>query len=163
MNTKTVAAIKALADKRGWISPEIVLKAAEHPRSPLHDLFTWDNEIAGHNFRLGQARALLRQVEALEYEKVIEHSYHVPFYIRDPVSPGNEQGYRALTEVRKDPFQVRVAVNRELSVAAAHLRRAQNIAIDLGLAGAIGVMIEKIVGMQNRIDQDTSDREDAAA
>jgi hypothetical protein len=46
--------------KRGVISPEKVVQAARDPKSPLHSRFTWDDTDAAHQYRLVQARNLIR-------------------------------------------------------------------------------------------------------
>lgn len=45
----------------GTVTPEQVLEEAKKPDSPLHDLFRWDNEQAGHSYRLMQAAAIIQR------------------------------------------------------------------------------------------------------
>lgn len=46
----------------GELTPEAVVADARHPGSPLHPLFKWDEAEAAHQYRLVQARALIRAV-----------------------------------------------------------------------------------------------------
>lgn len=46
----------------GKLTKEIVLEAARHRNSPLHDHFEWDDTEAAKKFRLVQARNLIRHV-----------------------------------------------------------------------------------------------------
>lgn len=47
------------------LTAETVLDAATDPKSPLHRYITWDDADAAHQFRLEQARKLIRSVEVL--------------------------------------------------------------------------------------------------
>lgn len=49
-------------DQDGIIQPETVVDVAADPASPLHRYFTWDDTEAASQFRLVQARALVRRV-----------------------------------------------------------------------------------------------------
>lgn len=44
----------------GVIQPHDVVKAASNPKSVLHDMFTWDDSKAAAEYRLYQARQILR-------------------------------------------------------------------------------------------------------
>lgn len=46
----------------GMITPEAVVSDAERESSPLHNLFEWDDEVAGGKYRLIQAAELIRSV-----------------------------------------------------------------------------------------------------
>lgn len=46
----------------GELTPEVVIADARHSASPLHSLFEWDDTEAAHQYRLVQARALIRSV-----------------------------------------------------------------------------------------------------
>lgn len=52
--------------KKGFVTPLMVLQAATPARSPLHRYFVWDNTEAAHQYRLYQARNLLRSI-VVEY------------------------------------------------------------------------------------------------
>ena len=43
----------------GKLTNDLVLQDAEDENSPLHELFEWDNEVAGHKYRLQQATQLI--------------------------------------------------------------------------------------------------------
>lgn len=58
---KVIAALRSLADGNGGVlRPEEVVKAARPIKSALHDKFTWDDSEAAHQFRLEEARRLIR-------------------------------------------------------------------------------------------------------
>ena len=52
-----------LNKEHGHLTPDLVLKSAVSVSSPLHSLFEWDDNKAGHSFRLWQARKLIRSVK----------------------------------------------------------------------------------------------------
>ena len=51
-----------LHDKYGNLKPQVVVDEARDEGSPIHDRFEWDDTKAGEEFRLGQARKLIRVV-----------------------------------------------------------------------------------------------------
>jgi hypothetical protein len=53
------------ADEDGIIQPETVVATAADPSSPLHQHFTWDETEAAYQFRLVQARSLIRRVSVV--------------------------------------------------------------------------------------------------
>ena len=56
-----VSALRSIAAKNdGLLKPEDVVEAARPANSPLHTRFTWDDSAAAHQFRLEQARTLIR-------------------------------------------------------------------------------------------------------
>jgi hypothetical protein len=49
----------------GSLTPENVLAASAPEDALFHCLFTWDDEVAAHNYRLSQARTLINNVEVV--------------------------------------------------------------------------------------------------
>ncbi|MGI8765708.1 MAG: hypothetical protein ACR2KM_04220 [Gemmatimonadaceae bacterium] len=47
---------------QGKLTPEAIVSDAAKPKSPMHSLFEWDDESAATEYRLEQARALLRAI-----------------------------------------------------------------------------------------------------
>lgn len=54
------AELLRLKNRKGVIKPEKVVEVAESPTSPLHGYFTWDDDKASYQWRLTEARELLR-------------------------------------------------------------------------------------------------------
>lgn len=52
----------------GRLEPEWVVHNAKSPRNPLHDLFEWDDNVAAQNYRVDQARQVIRSVEVVVEE-----------------------------------------------------------------------------------------------
>ncbi|MCA9173904.1 MAG: hypothetical protein KDB14_05395 [Planctomycetales bacterium] len=63
---------KIRANHGGELLPEHVVEAASRKRSPLHEVFDWDDKEAAHQWRLEQARSLIRAVVVYETESETE-------------------------------------------------------------------------------------------
>jgi len=50
------------AENGGMVKPEAVVEFAKTPTTALHSVFTWDDTLAAHAYRLQQARQILRVV-----------------------------------------------------------------------------------------------------
>lgn len=50
---------------KGELTPEDILEDAKHDNSPLHEYFEWSDTAAAHQYRLQQARGLIRSVVAV--------------------------------------------------------------------------------------------------
>lgn len=55
-----------LEAKHGEVTPELLVAEAADPEHPLHHRFEWDDEVAGHRFRLLQARKMILEVEIVD-------------------------------------------------------------------------------------------------
>jgi hypothetical protein len=96
-NSETLAELLKLR-KNGLLTPEVVVNAAEPVSSPLHPHFEWDDSKAGHQYRLEQARQLIRvQVTVLE-------NYNEPIRAFASLSSDRSygRGYRVTTEILGD-------------------------------------------------------------
>lgn len=71
---ETIAtALDTLYQQHEALRPQDVVAAATDPAAPLHPCFEWDDERAGHEHRLQQARTLIRMVRVVsESDGVIE-------------------------------------------------------------------------------------------
>ena len=129
--------------------PEDVVKAAESPTHVLHDAFEWDNSIAGHNWRLEQARVLIREVKVTT---VIEDRIVVsPMYVSD-VDPNRAQnGYVALSVASKLRDDSRRVLLDEFARIESSVKRAQAVAAVLGVGGDLDRMIAALVEARARL------------
>lgn len=61
LREKLTEVFNELADRTedGCVTPEMLVNASKPADAPLHDNFEWDNEKAGHSFRVWQARQML--------------------------------------------------------------------------------------------------------
>ena len=111
----------------GLLDPADVVVAAASPDSPLHSHFTWNDEAAGAQWRLEEARKLIRSV-------TITIQAATPFEIRAfvslPADRPHGAGYRDVAEVGNSELM------REQFIAELHAsaQRFENIARVFGVA-----------------------------
>lgn len=105
---EVVRELELLCDQHGGkLSPLQVVEAATPIKHPLHDYFTWDNDVAAHEWRLHEARKLLRvRIEIVLGEKRVL----IPAFTSDPAE-------RALERASYVPTR-RVFVSVDLRAAA---------------------------------------------
>lgn len=63
------AEIDRLTKTRGCAKPEWIVDDARDENHPMHDMFTWDDSEAAEQWRLEQARSLVRQVRVVFTEQ----------------------------------------------------------------------------------------------
>lgn len=62
--------------REGEITGSTVVRLAKMKNCPLHSHFEWDDSVAGHKYRLVQARRLIR-ITPIEVEEVEQPLIHV--------------------------------------------------------------------------------------
>ncbi len=156
MNSKELAAyIAALEDKQGRITPERLVESATPEDSPAHDLFEWDNEIAGEQHRLTQARQYLKKVEFIRHVGSVE--IKTVRYVRDPACAPREQGYRALDKIQTDEDAAHAMLADEFARARAVLTRARKIAQVIGLEREVASLESEVTRLEQVIARNGED------
>jgi hypothetical protein len=89
------AELEALRSEKGSIIPKDVVDRARDPDSPLHDQFTWDDSEAAEQWRIEEARKLIRV-----FVTVLPSS-NVPIRTYVSLTPDRAAGvgYRIIDEV----------------------------------------------------------------
>ncbi len=133
---KVKAAVKAELDRlnaaHDGLRPSDVVAAAAHTKSPLHGEFEWDDSTAGHEYRLMQARKLIRMsvtvVNRGDGDTVTDRYVHIPPITPDLENPRSREGVylRMSAVVRNDDLFARA-----LSALVANLNRARQAAQEL--------------------------------
>lgn len=95
---------------QGELTPEDILDDAKHDNSPLHDYFEWSDTAAAHQYRLQQARGLIRSVVAVfirdDQPAVRTKAYvHVP----EPGAPHYREVTHALSQKKTRTLVLRRA------------------------------------------------------
>jgi hypothetical protein len=109
----------------GILQAEDVLEEARNPDSPLHPMFEWDDQVAAHQYRLEQARALIREVRV---EVVCrDEMVLAPLYVRQP---SERSGYIAVGEAAANPDDILLQEDRAI---LALLERRNLIASSFGI------------------------------
>jgi len=87
-------------DDDGVLRPEVIVDRAANPKSPLHNQFTWEDTKAAHEYRLWQARTLIRIW--VRFEPRLNKPMRVMVSMQeDRERPGG--GYRSLDVVMRSP------------------------------------------------------------
>lgn len=138
---ETVARELMTLDTGGKLTPSQVVKAAEPEDAALHGAFEWDDSVASHEYRLIQARRLIRAIVVVSDETKLPESIfvHVPDletkegkYVRlDLVTEDVGEYERALTEAQSflDSAERRFNELRQLAEAKGGKAEALAIAI----------------------------------
>jgi hypothetical protein len=126
----------------GSLTPDLVVKDAEDSSSPLHELFEWDDGIAGHKYRIEQARHVITSVRVVI---TTEHkAVSTVYYVRDPEADSTEQGYVSIDKLKSDSDLARESIVMEFSRAASYLQRARIHAEALGMAQEVDALIADV-------------------
>jgi hypothetical protein len=144
MDENVKAAIIALADKNGGLlQPEEVVNAARDPQSPLHTQFEWNVEKAAEQHWLATACQLIRKVRVVVITTELTVPILAPLFGRN----ADAGGYATLDYLRQEGGDLaRKAAIMEFQKAAAALRHAQRLAIQLGLGAEAVATIAALVG-----------------
>jgi len=99
-STPIIDELRAIAAKHeGRLHAEEVVKAARSQNSPLHDKFMWDDTEAAHQYRLEQARHLIRTT--IQYIDVGGSPRPVNVFVSLSSDREDGGGYRELQTVLK--------------------------------------------------------------
>lgn len=134
----------------GTLTAENVVKDARDPKSPLHDYFDWNDTDAAHQWRLSQARELIRSVKV--EIKTSERTVSTVAYVRDPRKEHREQGYVETASIRTKADLAREALARELNAAEGAMVRASSIAIALELESEFTALLDRVRGLRAHIN-----------
>lgn len=86
---------------KGELTPQDVLKDAKHNNSPLHSFFEWDDGEAAEQYRLQQARGLIRSVVAIytdEKNPAVRTRAYV--HINEPTAPHYREAGHAMSQAK---------------------------------------------------------------
>lgn len=90
--------LKAIEERDGILRPQAVVEFARDPGTALHTQFEWNDGKAGEQYRVWQARQLIRvQVTYLGQEQT-----EAPAFISLVVDRYSEGGYRSIAHVLTD-------------------------------------------------------------
>jgi hypothetical protein len=114
-------------EERGELTPSIVVEEAEDEESPLHDRFEWDNDKAAHEYRLAQARTLIRVQTKKDSKlaKLVHVFVHVPakgsgegvYHTREVIAANVDMFGRALNELERFLLSAQNSVEDMQSIA----------------------------------------------
>lgn len=98
--------LEKIKEKNGGVlTAGIVLFAAQKVRSPLHKQFEWDDTAAAEEYRLTQARSMLRSVEVVykEAPSVAPQRHYIPVTQQETQDAPERKVYKTTAEILADP------------------------------------------------------------
>lgn len=125
------------------LTAEEIVQHASDPDHPLHPYFEWDNDTAGHRWRVSQARQLMYRVrvDVIAVGDLTPRS--IPGYVRDPDVDQREQGMVSSELIINDPRRRNAVIERELQRLEAYLARVQGLAIALDCANDFNAVLKR--------------------
>ncbi len=129
MKTEIKKEISRIYERDGTLKPSVVVKEARANKSPLHSEFEWDDKKASAEYRLVQARKLIRKVVVRVEKDGVAEKQNV--YVHVP-SDSNEEGMYVTSVVLASNQVLFVRAHREalekLKSAASAVRQLEAIA-----------------------------------
>lgn len=92
----------------GGLTPQRMVGMARDPEHPLHPEFEWDNEVAGEQHRLAQARKLIRRVRIVYRVDKEGRNVSVRAFVNVPANHGLYRVYEPTEQVVLDPLKRRL-------------------------------------------------------
>lgn len=127
-----LAAVRALENNRGRVTPEALVRASKKSTHPLHKEFLWGKEhIAAHKWRIEFAREIIASVRVSTTRA--DQTISTIGYIRDPEAKPNMQGYVSMPRLRTEQENAEEALLVEVARVQSCLERAREIAAFLEL------------------------------
>ena len=149
-----------IAERRGALTPEIVVEEARAPDHPWHSEFEWNDGVASDRYRIDQARRLIARVRIT----VVQGTSRVAqiAFVHDPAA-GLRQGYVTVTSVRDDAAKARDVIVTELQRVQSSLRRCLSLASVLGLSAQVERLLLETEGLVEFVTLDGDELGEAMA
>ncbi len=136
------AELEAIENERGQLKPEDVVTVAANPEHPLHDCFEWDDTMAAEQYRIDQARTLIRSVR---YEiQVNETAVRAVKYVRDESAPEREARYMNVTKLTSEELIART-LETEVQRIRSLIERGRGIAANLQRTAEFDALLRQVV------------------
>lgn len=144
-----IAELKRIYQRDKELRASVVVKEATPSKSPLHQDFEWDDKVAGHEYRISQARQIIKTTPVISASGAVSTWVHVPTIVSDSptaVIAEREGIYRPVEEVVKSPSEY-VAALREMesyrSAMNRSIRQLKRAAKKIGKGGDLLVRLEE--------------------
>lgn len=96
--------LQEIYDRRGELTPALVVEEARDEQHPLHDRFEWDDAIAAEAWRREQAHELIRSVRVV-YREADDTSPEKSVRAFHAVRTERGHVYEPAEEIREDEFK----------------------------------------------------------
>ena len=143
------AILREIAEKHGGnLDPKDVVEEAKASSHPLHDYFEWRDKIAGGQFRIDQARALIRSVR-IEV-KTNSAPMRAPQWVRSPANGPDQRGYVEVTRVVALEARLKI-IRQEIDRAIGVVERLREISAALAVEAEFGAAQEALRALRGRL------------
>jgi len=122
----------------GRLIPKAVVDDARPATSPLHPAFEWDDSVAGEEYRIHQARQIIRAVHVVVEDNGESTNETRPVFVH--IDKGADKYYQAaaVAVTNVDEFQAALKeLVKKVAGAQKALRDLRNTAKDVGVVGAL--------------------------
>ena len=134
--------------RKAGYDPKDVVEEAKASSHPLHDYFEWRDKIAGEQFRIDQARALIRSVR-IEV-KTNSAPMRAPQWVRSPDNKPDQRGYVEVTRVVALEARLRI-IRGEIDRAIGVVERLREISAALAIEAEFGAAQEALRALRGRL------------
>jgi hypothetical protein len=119
--------LTAIYHEHGYLTPRLVVDVATDDAHPLHGAFEWDDRVAGHKYRVVQARELIRTAKMVTKEPTeTEPGQSARAFLSVP-TPESSHSYVPTDIVGQDPLLRRMALQQMEHEWKALMRRYRTI------------------------------------
>lgn len=105
---KVEKVVQNIYDRDGEVKASVLVDEARPEDSPAHPAFEWRDDVAAEEYRLYQARHLIRKVEVIHEEKPSQ-LVHVPISVS--VDNSKEGSYKPAEVIVTAPDEFEMALN----------------------------------------------------
>ena len=120
---RVAGVLQALYDEHKALTPELVVDAARPEDSLIHDQFEWDDQVAGEQHRLSQARRLIRTIKVTYAKDLDGTARQVNRYqsTRVDAAPGSRV-YRDVGDIVQNQLEYQMLL-RQMEIDWARFQR----------------------------------------
>lgn len=105
--------------EHGCVRPELVVDESRPDTAPLHEEFTWDDSVAGENWRLEEARRIIRSVRIISPDMPPAEQPVIRAFLNvtatDTEKDFEGQAYLSYPKIRKSPDYRQQVLNQAMN------------------------------------------------
>ena len=128
---------------RGVLNPADVVDFARDPNTALHSRFVWDDSEAAQQYRLVQAREVIR------FTITVVENKSTPMYVSLREERNKGVSYMSIEDVLRDSDKTRTMLNQALSEIEGWQRRYETLAELARLRGTIAKELARVRGKKH--------------
>lgn len=152
ISREAIKRLEEIERRDDTLRPSAIVAEAQDPESPLHEYFEWDDRKAAADWRLNQARELIRKVRLVITTETI--TFNAPAYVRNPANSPGESGYIPVVKLRKNEDASRLAIIAEFTRVRDALSRARALAVALEMQDEIEGLLENVAHLRRHFEGD---------